>query len=104
MTLAAVIFDWGGTLTPWHPIEPGAAWLAAVGDAETAERLQAAEQEVWVRARDEHRSGTLPEIFAAAGVPHDRADADRVQPLVGTAHLPRPRRPRRCSTRCTTAA
>jgi putative hydrolase of the HAD superfamily len=66
--LAAVIFDWGGTLTPWHTVDPRAAWIAAVGDAELGDRLAAAELEIWARSRDEHRSGTLDEIFTAAGV------------------------------------
>jgi putative hydrolase of the HAD superfamily len=70
VTLSAVIFDWGGTLTPWHRIEPREAWLAATGDAETARRLAAAEQEVWIRSLDEHRSGTLTEVFETAGVTH----------------------------------
>lgn len=68
MAVHAVIFDWGGTLTPWHTVEPRAAWIAAVGDDEVADRLLAAEREVWVRSRDEHRSGSLDEIFTAAGV------------------------------------
>jgi len=66
----AVIFDWGGTLTPWHTVEPLEAWLAAVGDDDLATRLLAAEQEVWVRSRDEHRSATLAEVFAAVDVAH----------------------------------
>ena len=32
----AVIFDWGGTLTPWHDIDPVEQWLAAVGDDDAA--------------------------------------------------------------------
>ena len=64
----AVIFDWGGTLTPWHTVDPHQVWIAAVGDEELAERLQAAEDEVWVRSRDEQRSATLVEVFAACGV------------------------------------
>jgi putative hydrolase of the HAD superfamily len=70
MALAAVIFDWGGTLTPWHSLEPRGQWIAAVDDHELAERLAAAESEIWVRSRDEHRSGTLAEVFAVAGVEH----------------------------------
>jgi putative hydrolase of the HAD superfamily len=66
--LSAVIFDWGGTLTPWHTVEPRASWLAAVPDAEHAARLHAAEDAAWLRSRDEHRSATLDDIFAAAGV------------------------------------
>ena len=68
MGVQAVIFDWGGTLTPWHTLEPRHAWIAAVADDELADRLLAAETELWVRSRDEHRSGTLGEVFTAAGV------------------------------------
>ncbi len=70
MAVDAVVFDWGGTLTPWHTVDPVEAWLAAVGDHEVAARLGAAEAAVWLRSQDEHRSGTLAEIFAAAGVEH----------------------------------
>lgn len=69
MTIRAVIFDWGGTLTPWHTIDGRAAWIATVGDDELAGRLHAAENEIWLRSRDEHRSGTLDEVFATVGVP-----------------------------------
>ncbi len=68
-SLSAVIFDWGGTLTPWHTVSVEQAWLEVVGDADRAERLTAAEAQVWLRSRDEHRSATLAEIFALAGVP-----------------------------------
>jgi putative hydrolase of the HAD superfamily len=68
MTVRAVVFDWGGTLTPWHTIELADAWRACgFGDDEGA-RLVAAEDTVWARARDTQRSGTLDEVFAAAGV------------------------------------
>jgi putative hydrolase of the HAD superfamily len=66
--IEAVIFDWGGTLTPWHTIDAGAAYIAAVEDAEVATRLAAAEDEIWLRSRDHHHSGTLADVFAAAGV------------------------------------
>ena len=29
MTVRAVIFDWGGTLTPWHGVDHDALWRAA---------------------------------------------------------------------------
>jgi putative hydrolase of the HAD superfamily len=64
----AVIFDWGGTLTPWHTLDVRAAWLATVGDEDAAARLHAAEEAIWLRSRDEHRSATLDEVFRAAGV------------------------------------
>jgi putative hydrolase of the HAD superfamily len=68
--IEAVIFDWAGTLTPWHSVEARGAWLAAVSDAELAARLHAAEEAAWIRSRDERRSATLSDVFAAAGVEH----------------------------------
>ena len=73
--IEAVLFDWGGTLTPWHTIELADAWRACGLDEDAAARLVAAEDTVWARARDTHRSGTLDEVFAAAGV---HAGADRL--------------------------
>lgn len=69
MGIRAVIFDWGGTLTPWHTVEPREAWIAAVADDELADRLHAAESELWRRVRDEQRSGAIADVFTAAGVP-----------------------------------
>jgi putative hydrolase of the HAD superfamily len=66
--ISAVIFDWGGTITPWHDVDPVAQWLAAVGDESAAQRLHAAAGDIWARSRDEHRSATLDEVFASAGV------------------------------------
>jgi len=75
-SLEAVIFDWGGTLTPWHTVDYREEWrsLAAVnplvgGDVEelTTVLLEAASQ-VWARARDEHRSATFEEVCREAGV------------------------------------
>jgi putative hydrolase of the HAD superfamily len=68
MPVAAVIFDWGGTLTPWHTVDPLEAWHAATGNPQLAVRLGAAEDALWVRSRDEHRSATLAEVLEAAGV------------------------------------
>jgi putative hydrolase of the HAD superfamily len=65
-----VIFDWGGTITPWHDIDPLEQWLAAVADDDLAARLHDAVSAVWARSRDEHRSATLLEVFATAGVNH----------------------------------
>ena len=68
--LSACIFDWGGTLTPWHDVDPLEQWLAAAGAPAAARRLHEAAEAVWRRSRDEHRSATLEEVFAAAGVEH----------------------------------
>ena len=70
----AVIFDWGGTLTPWHTIDLREQWAAytKVYDPdrwdELAGLLLAAEDEAWRRARDHQRSGTLHDLFRAVGI------------------------------------
>lgn len=74
MTVEAVIFDWGGTLTPWHDVDVRDHWrrLAHHVDPdrveEIADALFAAETDLWELARTEHRSATLAEVFARAGV------------------------------------
>jgi putative hydrolase of the HAD superfamily len=84
VTVTAVIFDWGGTLTPWHSIDLGAQWYAyaEVYDptraAELATELIAHEEESWQLAREHHRSNTLDVLFRKAGVEpvgerHERA-------------------------------
>jgi putative hydrolase of the HAD superfamily len=72
MTVDAVIFDWGGTLTPWRTMD-FAAEARALAEAarppyegDVAQALRAAGDLVWARARDEHRSATLAEIFSVA--------------------------------------
>ncbi len=69
--VAAVIFDWGGTLTPWHTIDPRDAWRSVINDEAAADRLAAAEDELWLRARDAHRSARLADVFELAGVAGD---------------------------------
>ena len=70
----AVIFDWGGTLTPWHTIDLREQWrvYGAVYDParadELAELLLEQETESWRLARDHRRSNTLDEVFRQAGV------------------------------------
>jgi len=67
-TVDAVIFDWGGTLTPWHTVDFAHCWRACGLDGAVADRLLAAEEAVWQRAQDTHVSGTLEEVFGAARV------------------------------------
>jgi putative hydrolase of the HAD superfamily len=67
-TLAAVIFDWGGTLTPWHTIDPFDCWLTVAGDEVQAKALHAAEDAVWIASRDQHRSGTLDDVLDRAAL------------------------------------
>jgi putative hydrolase of the HAD superfamily len=75
MTVEAVIFDWGGTLTPWHRIDHEALWLdlcvahfSPARAAESAAAIVAAEAELWRIAETEHRGATLEEVFTRAGV------------------------------------
>ena len=72
--IEAVIFDWGGTLTPWRPIDYRGEALALASYAEpervdeVADAVFAAGAQVWGRSRDEHRSATLAELCALAGI------------------------------------
>jgi putative hydrolase of the HAD superfamily len=77
MAVSAVIFDWGGTLTPWKTIDPVEEWrsVAQVAapdrvDEATAALLDAAAV-AWTRSRDEYASSTLEDICALAGVAYD---------------------------------
>jgi putative hydrolase of the HAD superfamily len=77
MAVEAVIFDWGGTLTPWITSDGRGWWriAAELVPAHDVDRigaeLTAAEEELWRRSREEQLSGTLAEVFAAAGIPPD---------------------------------
>ncbi len=72
----AVIFDWGGTITPWHPVDLSAQWLAFAqahpGHAHEAallsQRIRDAESAAWSRLRDDGASARLHEILEQAGV------------------------------------
>ena len=75
MAVRAVIFDWGGTLTPWHPIDLTAQWHSfatelggtATESAALAEQILEAEGQAWALARTEHRSARVKEILADLG-------------------------------------
>jgi putative hydrolase of the HAD superfamily len=104
VTIDAVIFDWGGTLTPWHGIDAAELWSSVCAphfpadEADsTATALLAAEDELWRLSRTEQRSATMGALFALAGVkvseaflasyvdawePHTVTDAD-VPELLG---------------------
>ncbi|WP_341927774.1 HAD family hydrolase [Nocardioides psychrotolerans] len=78
MTIEAVIFDWGGTLTRWHDIDFHAESLAlaqAVVDHDDTEaaraRLHAAGDIIWGRSRDHQQSSTVADLFTEAGLAHD---------------------------------
>jgi putative hydrolase of the HAD superfamily len=73
MAIRAVIFDWGGTLTPWHTFDQEALWREVCAQhfperADTlAAALWAAESGLWQPAGDERASATLDHVFERAG-------------------------------------
>src|SRR5215467_9378464 len=87
--LRAVVFDWGGTLTPFHDIDLADLWSAAARilaperEAELTGALLAVERESWARVTRERglASGTLDDLLALAaertGVTIEPAVRDR---------------------------
>ena len=76
----AVLFDWGGTLTPWHSLDLVAQWYpyAQVYDPahakELAQRLFDAEESIWQRQRatgGAAGTGNLRRVFEIAGIDTD---------------------------------
>jgi HAD superfamily hydrolase (TIGR01509 family) len=77
-----VIFDWGGTLTPWRSVDQRAGWQAYADvlhaddpsvAATAAAALAEADAAHWATVRDESRAFTLAHVLAAAGAGHDEA-------------------------------
>jgi putative hydrolase of the HAD superfamily len=75
-----VIFDWGGTLTPWHSIDGAELWswicephFPPAEAAQYAAALLAAEDELWRLSKTEQRSATMSALFELAGVPATEA-------------------------------
>lgn len=72
----AVIFDWGGTLTPWHDIDLVGQWgaYATVYDASDdtlASRLAESEMSLWrdqQASRGANGTGTLDHVLAQCGI------------------------------------
>ncbi len=73
-SVAAVVFDWGGTLTPWHTIDLREQWRAygAAYDPARADELAvlllAAEDACWRAGRQHQRSATLDQVFRGVGI------------------------------------
>ena len=75
MAVQAVIFDWGGTLTPWHSVDHVELWHGVCAPhfpvdsaAATAAAIHLAERELWLTAEREHRSATMAQVFERAGI------------------------------------
>lgn len=71
----AVIFDWGGTLTPWRQFDYAAQWLAFAAEAtaseqeaaELSQRILDVEERVWQLARAEHVSARVEDLLEEVG-------------------------------------
>jgi putative hydrolase of the HAD superfamily len=75
VTVKAVIFDWGGTLTPWHTIDHEMLWrtvctphFPGARTDEIAAAICAAERELWQATERSHASATLAQVLERAGV------------------------------------
>jgi putative hydrolase of the HAD superfamily len=71
----AVIFDWGGTLTPWHSVDQVELWHEVCASHFPADRaravaaaIHAAERDLWLAAETDQRSATMEQVFERAGV------------------------------------
>jgi len=71
----AVIFDWGGTLTPWHQVDHQMIWRDVCVlhftegiAARNAAAIRAAERELWRTSELDNRSATMGHLFERAGV------------------------------------
>ena len=75
MTVRTVIFDWGGTLTPWHTIDHEALWHGVCAQhypgaeaAAAARAIYQAELALWQSISSSQQSATLAHVFEHAGV------------------------------------
>jgi putative hydrolase of the HAD superfamily len=75
VAVQAVIFDWGGTLTPWHAVDHEVLWrdvctphFPAGQAAGVAAAIRTAEHELWAETGTAHTSATLAQVMERAGV------------------------------------
>ena len=75
MAITTVIFDWGGTLTPWHTVDHEILWrevcaphFPAAEAEEAAHSICEAERAVWKAMERSHESATLAQVFERARV------------------------------------
>jgi putative hydrolase of the HAD superfamily len=79
MAIDAVIFDWGGTLTPWHTLDLTAPWqayaevIAPADPAPVAAALYTAERKAWAAVLDGQVSSTFERVLTTAGVEYHEA-------------------------------
>ncbi|MEO6121689.1 MAG: HAD family hydrolase [Acidimicrobiales bacterium] len=93
MTIDAVIFDWGGTLTPFGDHDMADMWrmaarrLAPGREDEVCARLVAVEEASWARIAVDQRSTRLGALLATASAELDLDVTDAVLEEAATSHL-----------------
>ncbi len=93
MTVEAVVFDWGGTLSVFVEAELVDAWrlaarhLAADREDELTERLVAIEADFWATTASHQRSATLADLLAAATAELDLDVAEALLEEAAVRHL-----------------
>jgi putative hydrolase of the HAD superfamily len=75
VAVRTVIFDWGGTLTPWHSVDHAALWHGVCAQhypqaevAGLARAIHQAELAVWQDIERSQQSATLAHVFERARV------------------------------------
>jgi len=93
MTVEAVIFDWGGTLTPYVGVEMVDMWrmaarrLAPEREDEVCARLVAVEEASWARIAVDQRSTRLASLLSAASADLGLDVTDAVLEEAAISHL-----------------
>ncbi len=91
--MEAVIFDWGGTLSEFVPIEMVDVWSRAARrldpgrSSEVAARLCVVEERFWARTGGECRSATLADLVAETAAELGLAAAEAVLAQAAGCHL-----------------
>lgn len=91
--MEAVVFDWGGTLAEFVPLEMTDVWTLAAGhlaperEREVAERLCAVEARFWDRTAGACRSATLADLVAEASAELGLDVAEAVLEEAALGHL-----------------
>ncbi len=93
MAVTAVIFDWGGTLTPFVDVDMMDMWrlaarhLAPDDEEELCARLVAVEEASWARIAVDQRSTTLSSLLALASAEIGLDVTEAVLEEAATHHL-----------------
>ncbi|MGC5010760.1 HAD family hydrolase [Streptosporangium sp. DT93] len=91
--IKAVVFDWGGTITPWNLVPRRLQWLAAgalldpSNSERAAEALAAAETEIWAIWAETSEVASILKVPGMAAERLGLPISDELRDLVLVAHL-----------------